>query len=303
MKKLAFCSAILATTLFLSTPSYSNDIYEYATGQTNVDKLHILSPIGSPFTQALAVEYKNLATFEHNNMIDHSDANLFALKGIAAANGKNILPETIDNWKVPQQNIAALTQARARLMLALNTGARERAPIEAAKAQASYDCWIEEQEENFQDNQIASCKRNFDLVIKALETKVSSITAGLQKATPVQTQKDNSGFTPKYRIFFDLNKTSLNIQSNEIIQIVAHKLKALPDLKAEIIGYTDRSGSIAYNKKLAKKRAESVKTALLKHGVSATQIITISRGEENNFVSTQDGKTESGNRRVEIILK
>lgn len=303
MKKLFTLGAVLAATLHLSTPSLATNIYDYATGRTNVDKLNIVKPIGSPFTQALAFEYKNLANFEHDSMFDHHDADIFAQKGIAAAHGEDILPEVPANWKIPPQNLAQLTEGRARLMLALNTGARERAPIAAAKAQASYDCWIEEQEENFQDNQIASCKRNFDIVMNELEGKISSITAAVRGKTANDQSDVQEDFEPKYRIFFDLNKTTLSMQSDEIIEIVAHKLQLSPHLKAEVIGYADRSGSASYNKKLAKKRAEAVKMDLFKKGVPATQLITVSRGEDDNFVRTDDGKTEAGNRRVEIILK
>ena len=303
MKKIFTLGAILATTLSLSTAVNASDLYDYATGRTNVDKLNIVKPIGSPFTQALAFEYKNLANFEHDNMFDHHDADIFAQKGIAAAHGEDILPENPKNWNVPPQNVAQLTEGRARLMLALNTGARERAPIAAAKAQASYDCWIEEQEENFQDNQIASCKRNFDIVMNELEGKISSITTAVRGKTANDQVEIEAEFEPKYRIFFDLNKTSLNMQSDEIIEIVAHKLKMSPHLKAEVVGYADRSGSASYNKKLAAKRADAVRVALFQKGIPATQLITLSRGEEDNFVRTDDGRTEAGNRRVEIILK
>ena len=43
-----------------------------------------------------------------------------------------------------------LSEAPARLMSAFAAGARDMAPMQAANTQAKFDCWMQEQEENFQ---------------------------------------------------------------------------------------------------------------------------------------------------------
>ena len=75
--------------------------------------------------------------------------------------------------------------------------------------------------------------------------------------------------------------------------------------KATIVatGYTDLSGSAAYNQKLSVRRADAVKAELVRLGVPATSITAIGRGESNPLVPTADGVREPQNRRVEIQIQ
>ena len=61
------------------------------------------------------------------------------------------------------QNISScerLSGARSRLIAAFGAGARKRAPKQAAEAQLRFDCWMQEQEENFQPDDIdAPCRQ------------------------------------------------------------------------------------------------------------------------------------------------
>ena len=67
-------------------------------------------------------------------------------------------------------------------------------------------------------------------------------------------------------------------------------------------GHTDASGSADYNLELSQRRAEAVASELIRHGVPATDIVTIGRGEEDLLVPTADGVREPRNRRVEIVI-
>ena len=71
--------------------------------------------------------------------------------------------------KIPAANVTELTDARARLISALNRGAATKAPMEAANAQVMFDCWMQEQEENFQPPDIARCRDGFYAAIAAVE--------------------------------------------------------------------------------------------------------------------------------------
>ncbi|MEO5374292.1 MAG: hypothetical protein H7840_08425 [Alphaproteobacteria bacterium] len=100
---------------------------------------------GTTFTRALTNEYRKRAAAEPEDEMDH--VGIFARKGLAAARGELVLPEELTAWKVPVSRVSELTDARARLMLYFERGARERNPAVAAAAQARFDCWIEEESE------------------------------------------------------------------------------------------------------------------------------------------------------------
>src|SRR5215475_12160008 len=92
---------------------------------------------GTPFTQALTEEYRAFVADEKAER-DWDAADYFAIKGLAAAGGQVVQPEA-----VPQagEHTQPLTDARARLVAALDGGARDSKPAAAAKAQVAYDCY------------------------------------------------------------------------------------------------------------------------------------------------------------------
>jgi outer membrane protein OmpA-like peptidoglycan-associated protein len=68
-------------------------------------------------------------------------------------------------------------------------------------------------------------------------------------------------------------------------------------------GHADRSGPTNYNQRLSERRAEAVKSALVREGVPGNIIQTSGRGENENLVATADGVREPRNRRVEIVFR
>ena len=66
-------------------------------------------------------------------------------------------------------------------------------------------------------------------------------------------------------------------------------------------GHTDEQGSREYNIGLGERRAQAVRQVLMLQGVSATQITTVSYGEERPAVSGSDEEAWSLNRRVVIV--
>ncbi len=62
-----------------------------------------------------------------------------------------------------------LTSARQRLVGTLNKGAAEKVPEETARAQTGFDCWMQEQEENFQPNDIEACRSQFYSSLEFIE--------------------------------------------------------------------------------------------------------------------------------------
>lgn len=73
-----------------------------------------------------------------------------------------------------------------------------------------------------------------------------------------------------------------------------------PLINFEVTGYTDSTGSPAYNLKLSQDRADSVKAYLVERGVAASRIGTKGYGEEKPIADNNTAAGRAQNRRVEI---
>ena len=244
----------------------------------NVDAVRGMDAAGgTPFNQALFTEYKELTLFEADQMYDWPDAGLFARKAMAAANNDVVLPEELGNWDVPDEHIGELTEARGRLMAALEATARVQAPVEAAHAQGRFDCWVEQQEENHQPDHIAACRESFYAAMEALEAAMQPTP------TPM-------GAPEPYIVFFAFDDAVAAAQRMGIIDF-------------SVTGHADRAGSEAYNLALSLRRANAVRDALVARGILSQNISVAGRGEAEPAVPTPDGVREPANRRVEIIIQ
>lgn len=104
-------------------------------------------------------------------------------------------------------------------------------------------------------------------------------------------------------IYFDTNNYTLNEEKNDLL-----KKEILPLIKSNekitiiVEGHCDERGSNLYNKKLGKKRAESIKKFLIKSGFKSSKISVVSYGENKPVDLGHDENAWSKNRRGEIVL-
>jgi outer membrane protein OmpA-like peptidoglycan-associated protein len=106
-----------------------------------------------------------------------------------------------------------------------------------------------------------------------------------------------------YLVFFDWDRADLTARAKQIVAEAAQASTHTQTTKIEVNGYTDLSGTAAYNQKLSVRRAESVEAELIKDGVAQNEIAIHGYGESNPLVPTAKGVREPQNRRVEIILQ
>ena len=71
---------------------------------------------------------------------------------------------------------------------------------------------------------------------------------------------------------FETNSAKITAESQKQVDNIAAILKAFPNVKIKIGGYTDRSGDSTANLKLSQARAESVTAAVVKAGANASQL-------------------------------
>jgi OOP family OmpA-OmpF porin len=260
---------------------------------TDLDRSRTVEPTGgTPFTQALTKEYKDLAAFEADEMYDWRDAGFYARRALASASGQMVTPQDPAERDLPQDVLPEIQQTRTRLITALDGGARDNKPEVAARAQARFDCWLEQQEENFQNDHISACRDELLAALAELE------------AQPAQPAPAPAPAAPQvYLVLFDFDKSNINAAGQAVINRVVADFSANKAKQISVTGYTDRAGTDAYNLKLSERRADAARAALIAAGVPADAITTAWKGEAENAVPTADGVKEQANRRDEIIVQ
>ena len=106
-----------------------------------------------------------------------------------------------------------------------------------------------------------------------------------------------------YLVFFDWDRADLTARARQIVAEAAQASTHVQTTRIEVNGYTDLSGTAAYNQRLSVRRAESVEAELVRDGVNRGEISIHGFGESNPLVPTAAGVREPQNRRVEIILR
>lgn len=273
------------------------------TSFSEVDALNEAQAVGSPFTQALAGEYRTYSNTELKDNFDYPDALHFARKGLAAASGETVLPEPVADWNLSEAHYQELSAARGRLIVAYDMGAREVAPGLAAKTQASFDCWIEQQEEEWKDGN-SGCKDAFFQGLQELEGQLQPLppepVAEAVSPFDVDASQPMAAENAMYLVFFDWDQSTLSSGALNVLDAVAEEVAKNPPTSINVVGHTDTSGPTDYNERLAVRRAERVKDALIERGISPEMLNVTARGESELLVPTPDNVREPANRRANI---
>jgi len=100
--------------------------------------------------------------------------------------------------------------------------------------------------------------------------------------------------------YFEFDKSDLNQEARDALVYHAAELKAAPGRSVRLEGHADERGTREYNLALGERRAQAVERYLQVQGVSASQMETISYGEERAAVTGTNEAAYSRNRRVEM---
>ncbi len=101
---------------------------------------------------------------------------------------------------------------------------------------------------------------------------------------------------------FATNSAAIDAESqthvNELIEI----MKAYPALVIRIEGHTDNTGSEATNETLSQERADAVKAALVKAGVTADRVSTKGFAAEKPTATNKTSEGRHENRRIDVVV-
>ncbi|MCH7487634.1 MAG: OmpA family protein [Proteobacteria bacterium] len=257
---------------------------------------------GDGFTARLAREYKDFALFEADEMYDWPDAAHFGEKALAAAQGEAPAPEPIGAWRLPADLVDEMTRARRRLISALDAGARQAAPGAAARGQARFDCWLEQQEENWQADHIKRCRDGTFAALEKMEKAVAAWNPGGHPALRPAVLPGDGSRPKAFLVFFTFDGDSLLADGMAAMDAVAEAAKSGVPVSIGVGGHADRAGPDRYNMDLSLRRAETVSRALAERGVDRALITVSAHGESHPRIATPDGVREPRNRRVEVTI-
>ncbi|MEX3693335.1 OmpA family protein [Paraburkholderia sp. BR14263] len=136
---------------------------------------------------------------------------------------------------------------------------------------------------------------------QAIKQKLTGATAGT--GTQIAEQPDGSlKLNIPSGISFDTDSAAVTPAFAPVLQRVAQTIAQHPELAAQVVGYTDSTGSAAHNQVLSQNRAQSVAYALNQYGVAPNRLTAEGRGDSLPVASNDTAAGRAKNRRVEILL-
>jgi len=145
------------------------------------------------------------------------------------------------------------------------------------------------------------------LIGKKMDKQKAELEKELAEKAEVETVQDQNGLqaikvTFNGGILFPTNGTTLSTSARTDLTAFASSLLNNPETNVQIFGFTDNTGSMAVNERVATGRADAVRNYLLNSGVSASRLsaegITMADYVASN--ATPEGRAQ--NRRVEIYI-
>ncbi len=132
--------------------------------------------------------------------------------------------------------------------------------------------------------------------------ELKEVTAGT--GVEVEQEGDYINLNLPNGVTFPVNSSEISPSFRSTLDGIAQSMVNYPDSLIDVYGFTDNTGSDAYNQQLSERRAQAVANYLTYRGVPQSRIATKGFGEDPNyFVASND--TEEGramNRRVEIKI-
>lgn len=139
-------------------------------------------------------------------------------------------------------------------------------------------------------------------IVGAMMDKQERELRQIEGVNVTRTADDELKVTVKNDVLFDFNSAGLRSASRSALNEMADVFNRYPNTTISVQGYTDSTGTAAYNERLSERRAASVSNYLDDLGVRSSRIRTIGYGESNPRASNATASGRQLNRRVEIHI-
>jgi outer membrane protein OmpA-like peptidoglycan-associated protein len=111
------------------------------------------------------------------------------------------------------------------------------------------------------------------------------------------------GKPTSYVLYFLEGRDELTPESRQELDRVFADLKSRPLPDIMVIGHTDTVGTLEYNDRLSRARADRLREMLVELGIPEGRIQAAGRGKRELLVPTEENVSEARNRRVEINVR
>ncbi len=266
--------AVMAASLFAAACATYPDVDE-------LEQLKRREPAKPFYHELLALQYEQLAVTEADFRGNREAARFYAVKGNKAADGEDVPPES-------PTDASGQREAHERLITYRDNELDIVAPALLARAQGSYDCWVEESRQGRPELELAPCRDGFELAAASLDRELPPVPLG--------------ELSPDYTLFFDAASIKVPDDAAAVLDEIVAAVEAGQIKGLRIVGHSDRVGDGQANLRLSDERARSVVAALETAGVPRQIMRKEAFGETELLVETPDGVPEAKNRRVEIYL-
>jgi outer membrane protein OmpA-like peptidoglycan-associated protein len=202
-----------------------------------------------------------------------------------------------------QAQADAQTQTQQRQQAEAERAAAEQAKAQADEARQQAD--QARQQAEAAQQQAAQQAQQADQARQQAEAQTAQLRARLlqQLNQVLQTHDSARGLIVSMPdVLFDTGKAQLKPVARERLAKVAGILLAYPDIRVEIDGYTDSTGTQAFNEKLSMERATEVESYMAQQGVAGTSMTTQGFGPDNPIASNDTVAGRRQNRRVELVV-
>ncbi|HWC20483.1 MAG TPA: OmpA family protein [Terriglobales bacterium] len=200
-----------------------------------------------------------------------------------------------------EQDLQAAQQARQQAELAQQQA--DQARQEALRAQQE----AEQQRQAAEQQRLAAEQQAQQAQLQAqqAEQQKEQLRQRLQQQlnSILQTRDTARGLIVNMSdVLFDTNKYTLKPGAREKLAKVAGILLAYPDLKVQVEGYTDSTGTPEYNQHLSEQRAMTVRDYLVAQGISLNNVTAQGLGQNDPVASNATAAGRQQNRRVQMVV-
>ncbi|MBT9470968.1 MAG: OmpA family protein [Pseudomonadota bacterium] len=117
---------------------------------------------------------------------------------------------------------------------------------------------------------------------------------------------DSREAAPKTFVFDNLNfatgSNALTPESGVTVDTLVVILKAYPNVRARVVGYTDNQGDPGANKTLSENRAITVSKKIVAAGIAADRLETAGLGDADPVADNASEEGRAKNRRTELVI-
>ena len=239
-------------------------------------------------------EMKTEITYAREAVQTAEDARIVTIRKIKARDEAALAAQQAAAKQQAQQAALAAQQqqAEAQAQAAQSQQAAQAAAQQAAQAQA--DAERARQQQQAAEQAASAAAQQTEQMREKLRDQLNQV---------LQTQETARGLIVNMSdVLFATNQYTLKPDAQIKLAKVSGILLTYPNIKVQVEGYTDNTGSDGYNLTLSQHRATAVQAFLIAQGVSPENITSQGYGEADPVADNSTSAGRSQNRRVEMVI-